>query len=104
MWLDLASIGDKLKVTEQLPWIALKDVAPMFGLRYQTCKNLVHLGRFPVDTYKLGRIRVVDRVVLDAYFAAMRDRGLQVLKEAPSVPSKAQLKKLAREAAQPEVK
>jgi hypothetical protein len=85
-------------MTEQLPWIALKDVAPMFGLKYQTAKNLVHLGKFPVDTYKLGRIRVVDRVVLNAYFDSMRERGLQVLKEMPAEPTRRQLKKLAREA------
>lgn len=71
----------------------------MFGLKYQTAKNLVHLGRFPVDTYKLGRIRVVDRLVLAAYFDSMRERGLRVLTETPAVPSRRELRKLAREKA-----
>ena len=86
-------------MTEQLPWIALKDVAPMFGLRYQTCKNLVHQGKFPVDTYKLGRIRVVDREVLQAYFIAMRERGLRAMQERPAKLTRKQQKDLEREKA-----
>jgi hypothetical protein len=56
----------------------------MFGLKYQTTKNLVHQGKFPVPTYKLGRIRVADRAVVEAYFRGQRERGMQLLDENPA--------------------
>lgn len=72
--------NDSITRGEQ-PWVSVKELAPMLGLKYQTAKNLIHQGKFPIPTYKLGRIRVADRAVADAYFRKQRERGMQLLDE-----------------------
>jgi hypothetical protein len=65
------------------PWLLLKDAAPMFGMSWDSIKNAVSEGRFPVDTYKLGKNRVIDKDVMNAYFAAQKARGLKTLEDNP---------------------
>lgn len=59
----------------------MRDLAPMFGVTYQTAKNKVMAGTFPVPTYKLGRRIVADKEVVYAWFAARRERGLAVVRD-----------------------
>lgn len=63
------------------PWIALKDVHAMYG--YSSCGsayNAVAAKKFPVETYKLGRMIVIDRAVHEEFFAAHRRIGLSALR------------------------
>jgi len=64
----------------EVPWITLEQVAPMFGVSFETAKNKIALGTFPIKTYKVGRKIVADRQVVDSYFAAQREKGLAALK------------------------
>lgn len=63
-----------------MPWVAVKDVCAMYGLQYTSAKNSIHGGTFPVPTYKVGKIWVIDRQVHESYFNHMRQIGLQRLK------------------------
>ena len=65
-------------------WIDLKDAAPLLGMTLGSARNLITLNKFPVPTYKLGRRTVVDRDVLNAFFAEQRAKGLARIKEAPA--------------------
>jgi predicted site-specific integrase-resolvase len=73
------------KQTVDRPWVHLKEVAAIMGLKYNSAKNLVYAGKFPMPTYKLGRYQVVDRGVVDAYFDLMHKRGLKELRKKVSV-------------------
>lgn len=64
----------------QNPWIPLEDVCSMYGVTYETAKNKIAAGRFPVATYKVGKRHVVDRVVHEEYFRLQRERGLLALR------------------------
>jgi hypothetical protein len=64
-------------------WLLLKDAAPLFGMSWDSIKNAVSEGRFPVDTYKLGRNRVIDKDVMAAYFAALKAHGMKKLADNP---------------------
>ncbi len=63
-----------------MPWVAIRDVCHMYGVTYETAKNKIHLGTFPVPTYKVGKKLVIDRVVHEQYFMHYRDAGLLHLK------------------------
>lgn len=62
-------------------WIGLEDAAPLFGVSFDTLKNLVALKKFPVPTFKLGRRRVMDKEVLRAFFDEQKSEGLRRLRE-----------------------
>ena len=62
------------------PWVALEDVCHLYGLCYESAKNKVSAGKFPVDTYKVGKRHVIDRVVHEEYFRLQRERGLAALR------------------------
>jgi hypothetical protein len=64
-------------------WISLSDAAPMFGMTFETLKNLVSQDKFPVPTYRIGRRRVIDREVLRAFFAEQRAEGMRRLQSRP---------------------
>lgn len=64
-------------------WISLEEAAPMFGLTFETVKNMVSQDKFLVPTYKLGRRRVIDREVLAAFFAEQRAEGMRRLQSRP---------------------
>lgn len=63
------------------PWIELRDLAPLFGVTYDTAKNKIAFGTFEVPTYKLGKKIVADRSVVDAFFESKREHGLRQLAE-----------------------
>jgi predicted site-specific integrase-resolvase len=66
------------------PWLALKDVCHLYGVKYTTAMNKVRDGTFDVPVYKVGKLWVVDREVHEAYFARMRQAGLAALKSTKS--------------------
>jgi hypothetical protein len=74
----------KEKEPQQQPWISLKEAAPMFGMSFESVKNLVLADKFFVPTYRLGRQRVIDREVLTAFFEAQKAEGMRRLQSRPA--------------------
>ncbi len=64
----------------ETPWVAVREVCHMYGVTYETAKNKMLLGNFPVPTYKVGKTHVIDRTVHDQYFARHREAGLAAMK------------------------
>lgn len=64
----------------EIPWVSLREVSRMYGLTYESAKNNIHAGTFPVPTYKVGKTWVIDKVVHQTYFTHMREVGLAALK------------------------
>lgn len=64
---------------EERPWVALKDVCDQYGMTIGSARNAVNAGRFPVPTYKIGRLIVIDRVVHEEFFSRQREAGLRAL-------------------------
>lgn len=60
----------------ECPWVALKDVVHLFGVTYETAKNRIYAENFPVPVRREGRLLVVDKAVLDRYFAERRAADL----------------------------
>lgn len=61
------------------PWLALKEVAELFGMTLGSARNAISEQRFPVPTYKLGKRVVADRAVVEAFFASRRAEGLKAV-------------------------
>ncbi len=67
--------------SNEMPWVAVKDVCLMYGLTsYETAKNKIAAGTFPVPTYKVGKTHVIDKMVHEEYFRLQRERGLALLR------------------------
>lgn len=62
------------------PWVAVRDVAHMFGMNYQSAKRAISQKTFPAPTYRVGIMQVIDRDVLDAYFMQKKAAGMLQLK------------------------
>jgi hypothetical protein len=71
-------------IEKQQSWISLKEAAPMFGMTFESVKNLVSKGKFLVPTYRLGKQRVIDREVLEAFFSEQRAEGMRRLQSRPA--------------------
>ena len=65
---------------KDVPWVAVEDVCHMYGLTYPSAKNKIASKNFPVLTYKVGKIHVIDRQVHEEYFRRQRERGLALLR------------------------
>jgi len=64
-------------MSEEKPWVALKDVYEHYGMSNMgSARNAVAANRFPVPTYKMGRLIVIDRVVHEEFFESRRRAGL----------------------------
>lgn len=63
----------------ECPWVALRDVVHMFGVTYETAKNRIYAENFPVPVRREGRLLVVDKAVIERYFADRREADLQRL-------------------------
>lgn len=62
------------------PYLELPELAALLGYgRIESIHNAIYKGTCPVPTYKLGRRRVADRAVVQAYFARKREQGLAEL-------------------------
>ena len=66
-------------MSEKRDWVPLKDVHDQYGLTLRSAYKAVAEGRFPVTTYKLGSMIVIDRVVHERFFQIQRERGLRAL-------------------------
>lgn len=62
------------------PWVSVQDVCHMYGLTYESAKNKIAAKNFPVLTYKVGKMHVIDRAVHEEYFRIQRERGLALLR------------------------
>lgn len=71
-------------MTRDIPWVAVEDVCGLYGVTYETAKNKIGAGTFPVQTYKVGKRHVIDRMVHDEYFRQQRERGLAALRSTAS--------------------
>lgn len=70
---------------DETPWVALQDVHHLYGYTsVRSAYNAVAAQAFPVETYKLGRMIVIDRVVHEEFFAAHRRSGLAALRKGQS--------------------
>jgi hypothetical protein len=47
----------------------------------KTAQNAIANGKFRLPTYKLGKRRVVDRMVIARFFALKRAEGLSVIEK-----------------------
>lgn len=66
-------------MSDKRDWVPLKDVHDQYGLTLRSAYKAVAEGRFPVTTYKLGNMIVIDCVVHERFFQIQRERGLQAL-------------------------
>ena len=63
------------------PWMDLKEAARMFGMTVKGVRSAIQAERFPVPTYRLGRRLVVDRQVVERFFAERQAEGFRALQE-----------------------
>lgn len=80
-------------VTTEESWIDVREAAHMFGMTAGAIKNAILEKRFPIDTYKLGKRHVIDRDVLQAFFASKKARGMRRIEEGPPPLQRARKKK-----------
>lgn len=52
----------------------------MYGMTLESARNSIARGSFPVPTYKLGKLIVIDKAVHEEFFARQREAGLRVLR------------------------
>lgn len=71
-------------MTMEIPWISITEAAPMFGMTVSGIRNSIFREKFPVPTYRLGKQRVIDKVVLAAYFEKKKSAGLSALANTPN--------------------
>lgn len=48
--------------------IPFREAAPRMGIAIQTARNWLTQGRFPIRTFKIGRLRFVRESDLQGYF------------------------------------
>lgn len=63
----------------ECPWVALREVVHLFGVTYETAKNRIYAENFPVPVRREGRLLVIDKAVLERYFAERREADLRRL-------------------------
>lgn len=65
-------------MNDERQWRAIPEVYHLFG--YKSAKsalNAIARKTFPVKTYLLANVRVVDVRVMDAFFQQHRDEGME---------------------------
>lgn len=58
------------------PYLNLTELCDLFDMKKSSILNAISDERFCCPTYKLGRQRVADKEVVEAYFSAKRAEGL----------------------------
>lgn len=58
------------------PYYTSEELAELMGMSVRGMLNSISRGYFPVPTYRLGKQRVADRAVVEAFFEAKRAEGL----------------------------
>jgi hypothetical protein len=59
------------------PYLTSVELADLFGISKGALMNSISRADFPVPTYRLGKQRVADKVVVEAFFKARRLEGLE---------------------------
>jgi len=59
------------------PYLTIEELVELFGFASKnSLLNAIHLEKFSCPTYKMGKRRVADKKVVEAYFDAKRAEGL----------------------------
>lgn len=66
-------------MTTEVTWVTLEEARHQFGMSLSGIRNAIHEERFPVPSYRLGKMRVIDKAVLAEFFAKKRANGLLLL-------------------------
>lgn len=73
-------------MSEQKPWVLVNDVHDHFGYKNsKSALSAINMKTFPVETFRVGRYRVIHRDVYKAYFDQFRDEGMVRLDESGGV-------------------
>ena len=68
-------------MNDEMPWVAVMVVYRQYGYKSASAaRNAVAAGRFPVPTYKLGKLIVIDRLVHEGFFSKHRESGLLAMR------------------------
>jgi predicted DNA-binding transcriptional regulator AlpA len=59
------------------PYLGVDELSHLMGMSQQGVLNAIHRDSFPIPTYKLGKLRVADKRVVEAFFQTQRDIGLE---------------------------
>lgn len=59
------------------PYLDMKELAQLMGINPKSLQNSIYREQFPIPTYKLGKHRVADKKVVDAFFKTQRDIGME---------------------------
>jgi|TARA_B100001094_G_scaffold318911_1_gene363053 hypothetical protein len=59
------------------PYLTALELAALFNMSKGGLLNAISREEFPLPTYRLGKQRVADRQVVEAFFEARRLEGLQ---------------------------
>ena len=60
------------------PYLTLDELIDVFGIASRSSAyNLISRQTFPVPTYKIGKHRVADKAVVEAFFDEKRAEGLR---------------------------
>jgi hypothetical protein len=59
------------------PYLTTHELAELFNISKGGLLNAISREEFPLPTYRLGKQRVADRQVVEAFFKARRLEGLQ---------------------------
>lgn len=63
----------------QKPYIHISELAELMGMNPRSVSNSIYRDQFPIPTYKLGKHRVADKEVVDAFFKRQRDIGMELI-------------------------
>ena len=59
------------------PYLGVNELSHLMGMSQQSVLNAIHRDNFPIPTYKLGKLRVADKLVVEAFFQNQREIGLE---------------------------
>jgi predicted DNA-binding transcriptional regulator AlpA len=61
------------------PYYTMPELADLLSMSRKGLLNAVSRGDFPIPTYKLGKLRVADKQVVEFYFEQKRAEGLSAI-------------------------
>lgn len=59
------------------PYYTMQELAEIMSMSLKGLHNALHGRKFPIPTYKLGKLRVADKDVVDAFFEQRRLEGMK---------------------------
>jgi hypothetical protein len=61
------------------PYYTVPELADLTNMTPKGVLNSISRGDFPIPTYKLGKLRVADKQVVEFYFEQKRAEGLSAI-------------------------